>query len=96
MHLAILAALQAFFMWAWPRIAALFATAVISDQVSGPFMEGIHNLIDQRLSGLSAIAANFVTYTGLPEAIGILFTAYGTVIAIKFMKLTYKTQMRGF
>lgn len=89
MPAVIIAILTAVFNWAWPRIAALFATAAIAETVSTPMLEWAHGQINSKLSGIGAVAANFITFTGLPEAITIIFAGYAAVVSIKAAKAAF-------
>jgi hypothetical protein len=89
MYAVLLAALQAAFTWALPRILAIGTTAILSETISQPLLTWIHGQINTKLSGLSAITSNFLTFTGIPEAITILFSAYAAVLSIKAAKAAF-------
>jgi len=95
MWAVLLSALQAFFTWAWPRVVALLSTAVVAESISTPLMDWIHGQIDTRLSGLPAIAANFVSFTGIPESITIIFAAYTALISLKAAKAAFAKKSSG-
>lgn len=89
MPLVLITIFTSLFNWALPRLLALGATAVIADTVSTPLLDWIHSQINSKLSGVGAVAANFITFTGVPEAVTIIFAGYAAVIGIKTAKAAF-------
>lgn len=89
MPAVLIAVLTAVFNWALPRILAIGATAVVSNTVSTPLLEWIHGQIDAKLTGVGAVGANFLTFTGIPEGVTIIFAGYAAVISIKTAKAAF-------
>lgn len=89
MPAVIIAILTAVFNWALPRILAIGATAIVSTSVSTPLLEWIHGQINTKLSGVGAVSANFLTFTGIPEGVTIIFAGYAAVLSIKTAKAAF-------
>lgn len=89
MPAVLIAVLTSVFKWAWPRIAALGATALIADTVSTPLLDWMHGQINSNLSGVGAVGSRFLIFTGVPEGITIIFAAYAAVVSIKTAKAAF-------
>lgn len=89
MPAVLIAVLTAVFNWALPRLLAIGATAMVGTAVSGPLLDWSHAQINAKLSGLGAISANFIMFTGIPEAVTILFAGYAAVVSIKSAKAAF-------
>ncbi|MBD8617288.1 DUF2523 domain-containing protein [Pseudomonas putida] len=89
MPAVLISVLTSMFNWAWPRIVALSATALLADTVSTPLLDWMHAQINSQMTGVGAVGATFLTFTGLPEAITIIFASYAAVISIKTAKAAF-------
>lgn len=61
--------------WALPKLLSLFGIIAVSAGVYTPVFTYIHNQISQQLTGLPAEALDFLYFTGVPNAISIIFAA---------------------
>jgi len=82
----IVVALQAVIQWALPRILSVAGVAVVSQTVYDPALNWIQNKISSSLAGLSADALAFLQFTGIPNAITIIFAAITLKIGMKAAK----------
>lgn len=75
MHFAILSALYAVFNWVLPKLLAVGGTVAFSMTVITPILTYMQSQVTSRLNGMPADMVNFLQFTGVPEAISILFAA---------------------
>lgn len=69
--------------WLIPRLLAASGTVAISVTVLNPIFNYLQDQVMTRLNGLSADAVHFLQFTGIPEAISIIFSAYAMAIGMK-------------
>lgn len=86
----LIAALTAVVSWVIPRLLAVAGTVVVSTTVLTPIFDYLQNMVMQRVNGMPADAVHFLQFTGIPEAISIIFSAYGMAIGMKAAKAAYQ------
>lgn len=90
MFQVLIAALMAVASWAIPRLLAVAGTVVVSTTVLTPIFDYLQNMVMQRVNGMPADALHFLQFTGIPEAISIIFSAYAMAIGMKAAKAAYQ------
>lgn len=86
----LIAALTAVASWAIPRLLAVVGTVAVSTTVLTPIFDYLQNMVMQRVNGMPADAVHFLQFTGIPEAISIIFSAYAMAIGMKAAKAAYQ------
>jgi ABC-type enterochelin transport system permease subunit len=90
MFQVLIAALTAVASWIIPRLLAVAGTVVVSTTVLTPIFDYLQNMVMQRINGMPADALHFLQFTGIPEAISIIFSAYAMAIGMKAAKAAYQ------
>jgi len=68
---------------------AIFGVVVVSETIYTPMLDWLQARIQQSLSGLPAEALGFIQFTGIPNAITIIFAAITLQLGIKAAKAAF-------
>jgi len=89
MHFAFLTALYAVFNWLLPKLLAVGGTVAVSMTVITPILTYMQAQVMTRLNGMPADMLQFLQFTGIPEAISILFAAITMKMGIKAAEVAF-------
>ena len=90
MFQVLIAAGSSLIAWLMPRLFAVAGTVAFSAAVITPIFTYLQDMIMSRVNGLSADAVHFLQFTGIPDAIPILFAAYAMAIGMKAAKAAFQ------
>lgn len=90
MFQVLIAAGSALVSWLLPRLLSVAGTVAFSAAVITPIFNYLQNMVMSRVNGLSADAVHFLQFTGIPDAISIIFAAYAMAIGMKAAKAAFQ------
>lgn len=75
--------------WLLPKLLAVGGTVAVSVTVLQPIFTYLQNMVMSRVNGLPADAVHFLQFTGIPEAVSIIFAAYTMAIGLRAAKAAF-------
>lgn len=75
--------------WILPRLLSVAGTVAISAYAINPIFEFLQDQVLQKLNGMSADAVRFLQFTGVFEAVSVVFSAYALAIGLKAAKAAF-------
>jgi hypothetical protein len=89
---AMLLAVGSFLLnWLLPKLLAVAGTVAVSAAVITPIFNYLQNMVMSRVNGMPADAVHFLQFTGIPDAVSVIFAAYAMAVGIKAAKAAYQT-----
>jgi hypothetical protein len=76
--------------WLLPKLLAVAGTVAFSAAVITPIFNYLQNMVMSRVNGMPADAVHFLQFTGIPDAISIIFAAYAMAVGLKAAKAAYQ------
>ena len=90
MFQVLIAAGTSLFSWLLPRILSVAGTVAFSAAVLTPIFNYLQNMVMQRINGAGADVLRFLQFTGVTEAVSIVFAAYAMAIGMKAAKAAFQ------
>lgn len=88
---AMLLAVGSFLLqWLLPKLLAVGGTVAVSAAVITPIFNYLQSMVMSRINGLPADAVHFLQFTGIPDAVSIIFAAYAMAVGIKVAKAAFQ------
>lgn len=75
--------------WLIPKLAGVFGTVMVSAGVIMPIVVYMQNMVLTRVNGLPAHAVTFLQFTGIPEAVSVIFAAYTMQLSVKLANVAF-------
>ena len=85
----LITALISFGAWLLPKLLAVGGTVAVSMTVITPILDNLKAEVLTRLNGMPADMVNFLQFTGIPEAISIVFAAMAMKMGIKAAEVAF-------
>jgi hypothetical protein len=89
---AMLLAVGSFLLqWLLPKLLAVGGTVAVSLTVITPIFNFLQNKVISNFNGAGADAVHFLQFTGIFDAVSVIFAAYAMALGVKAAKAAYQT-----